>query len=78
MAQTTTRTDLAYLDAAVSLPATAEFALYVAVVMAKWSERQRSRRALRDLDDHLLQDIGVTRQEARVEAARPFWQGQVF
>lgn len=73
MAQTTTRTALAYLDAAVSLPAPAEFALYVAVVLAKWSERRKSRRALGELDDHLLQDIGVTRHQAKLEASRPFW-----
>jgi uncharacterized protein YjiS (DUF1127 family) len=42
-----------------------------------WSARCRERRALRELmalGDHLLEDIGVTRQEALREAAKPFWQ----
>jgi uncharacterized protein YjiS (DUF1127 family) len=37
--------------------------------------RSRQRRALRDIatDDHLLKDIGVSRQEAFREANKPFW-----
>lgn len=33
--------------------------------------RQRAR--LRDLPDHMLRDIGLTAEEARHEADRPFW-----
>ncbi len=33
----------------------------------------RSRRDLRDLDAHILRDIGLTPQEAAAEAARPIW-----
>ena len=33
----------------------------------------RSRRALARIDDHILRDIGLTRQEADAEAARPGW-----
>lgn len=33
----------------------------------------RSRRRLDDLDDHLLQDIGLSRDIARTEARRPVW-----
>jgi uncharacterized protein YjiS (DUF1127 family) len=33
----------------------------------------RSRKALGRLDDHLLRDIGLTRNEAEVEAARTGW-----
>ena len=36
-------------------------------------ERCRQRRALADLDDRLLHDIGITRSEAQREAAKPFW-----
>lgn len=36
--------------------------------------RQAQRRALAGLDDHLLRDIGITRAQARAEAARPFWR----
>ena len=38
------------------------------------SERSRQRQALAELDDHFLKDIGVTRQQVIVEAAKPFWK----
>jgi len=42
----------------------------------RWTERSRQRAALRDLADdrHLLNDLGLTRQEALDEANRPFWE----
>jgi uncharacterized protein YjiS (DUF1127 family) len=33
----------------------------------------RSRRALAALDDEALNDIGLSRQDAKAEAGRPFW-----
>ncbi len=33
----------------------------------------RSRRALAALDDAALQDVGLSRLEARAEVNRPFW-----
>jgi len=38
--------------------------------------RQRQRLALRDLadDPHLLNDLGLTRQQALEEADKPFWR----
>jgi len=42
-----------------------------------WVARRRRRRsltALSELDDHLLKDIGVSRQEAVRECAKWFWQ----
>jgi uncharacterized protein YjiS (DUF1127 family) len=41
---------------------------------ARCSERSRQRQALAELDDHALKDIGVTRQQAVAEAAKPFWK----
>jgi uncharacterized protein YjiS (DUF1127 family) len=38
-----------------------------------WS-RSRERRALAELDDRLLVDIGVTPQQATAEADKPFWK----
>ncbi|PCD76963.1 hypothetical protein CLN94_06615 [Pseudothioclava arenosa] len=35
---------------------------------------RRTRVALRALDAHLLEDIGMTEGEAKRESARPFWQ----
>jgi uncharacterized protein YjiS (DUF1127 family) len=37
-------------------------------------DRRHQRRALRHLDDHLLRDIGISRQEALKEARKPFWR----
>ena len=37
-------------------------------------ERRRGRRALLELDDHLLDDIGITRTQANNAARRWFWQ----
>jgi len=33
----------------------------------------RQRRALAELDDHRLDDLGLTRRDAAREAARPIW-----
>jgi uncharacterized protein YjiS (DUF1127 family) len=38
------------------------------------SERSRQRQALAQLDDDALKDIGVTREQANAEAAKPFWK----
>lgn len=43
----------------------------------QWIERSRQRRQLGelvDLNDYLLRDIGVSLEEARREATKPFWQ----
>ncbi len=37
----------------------------------------RQRRALAEMDDAQLMDIGLTRTEARREAERPFWDAPV-
>ena len=46
--------------------------------IARWIARSRQRRALREIaersDDHLLKDIGVSREEAFREADKPFWR----
>jgi len=42
-----------------------------------WIDRSHQRRFLgeiAELDDHLLQDIGVPRDAAQREAAKPFWR----
>jgi uncharacterized protein YjiS (DUF1127 family) len=39
-----------------------------------WMERSRQRRALAELDDRLLRDVGLTRDDARRECANPFWK----
>jgi uncharacterized protein YjiS (DUF1127 family) len=41
-----------------------------------WAARLRLRKALRDLADdrHLLDDLGLTREQALEEADKPFWR----
>ena len=39
-----------------------------------WNHRRHERRALAELDDHLLRDIGIDRHQAQIEASKPFWQ----
>ena len=44
---------------------------------SRWAlfwRRLATRRALLELDDAQLQDIGLTREQARAEALRPFWR----
>jgi uncharacterized protein YjiS (DUF1127 family) len=37
-------------------------------------QRNRQRRALEGLNDHQLRDIGLTREQVRVEVVRPPWR----
>lgn len=39
----------------------------------RWYDRARQRRQLKHMDARLLDDIGVTRAEADVEARKPGW-----
>ena len=39
-----------------------------------WARRRYDRRALLQLDDHMLRDIGFDRAQAEEMAARPFWR----
>ena len=39
-----------------------------------WRARARSQRELRELSDHLLKDIGLSREVACYEAAKSFWR----
>ncbi|WP_136443559.1 DUF1127 domain-containing protein [Pacificoceanicola onchidii] len=75
MAQAATRDALSFLDAAHPLPPLASLALRFAVVTAKWAQRRRTRKALSQLDPHLLNDVGLNRMSAHREASKMFWQG---
>jgi uncharacterized protein YjiS (DUF1127 family) len=39
-----------------------------------WNQRQRQRRHLAAMDDHMLKDIGVSAADAAREAGKPFWR----
>lgn len=63
------------LNTGQSMPVLAKWALTVAVQLIAWDHRQRSRRALGQLEDHMLRDIGLTSSTAFEEADKPFWKG---
>jgi uncharacterized protein YjiS (DUF1127 family) len=44
-------------------------------LMATWRYRRHARADLGRLDDRMLADIGLTRAEADIEIAKPFWRG---
>ena len=39
-----------------------------------WCSQARSRRALREMSDTMLKDIGLSRADAWRESRKPFWQ----
>jgi uncharacterized protein YjiS (DUF1127 family) len=47
---------------------------WIAAAIRLWRRRTRSRQQLRELNDHLLKDIGLSREAASYEAAKPFWR----
>lgn len=67
-------------DALIRLSTTRRLSPFASVVVrfaalvVTWEMRRRTRRHLVHLDDHLLQDVGLTRNAARTEARRLFWQ----
>lgn len=56
-----------------SLPLGGRMAKRPGRVMQDWAARWATRRALARLDAHLLDDIGLTAQEAQAETVKPFW-----
>jgi len=42
--------------------------------LVRWLDASRSRQSLDQLDEYLLRDIGLTREDARREASKFFWQ----
>ena len=43
-------------------------------LLSAWRRNVGTRRSLETLPDHLLDDIGVSREAALREARKPFWQ----
>lgn len=43
-------------------------------LLFKWQGRARQRRELMQRSDRLLEDIGISRADARREASKPFWR----
>ena len=51
-----------------------DWLLTLPLVVHYLHQRQRGRRELLELDQHLLDDIGLTREQAEEIASRPFWR----
>jgi uncharacterized protein YjiS (DUF1127 family) len=45
-------------------------------MIAIWLNRQQGRQDLSELDDRLLADVGISREDALWEAGKPFWRGE--
>ncbi|MGI3185574.1 DUF1127 domain-containing protein [Nioella aestuarii] len=72
MTQTQTHPALGFLSGRQLTPVSAA-ALRLVVLLVKWEERRHTRKGLKNMDDHLLSDIGISRSEAERElAARPW------
>jgi uncharacterized protein YjiS (DUF1127 family) len=67
-------TALTQLSARSTLPLVSQVAIKVAYLYLVWTQRRRTRNALRDLSDHSLRDIGLTADQARAEADKWFWR----
>jgi uncharacterized protein YjiS (DUF1127 family) len=52
----------------------ARLALRLSGLVDAWTERHRQRRALLELNDHMLKDIGIGRGDAYREGRKPFWR----
>jgi uncharacterized protein YjiS (DUF1127 family) len=46
----------------------------LAGMTAIWFNRRQGRQDLRELDDRLLADVGISREDAVREAGKPFWR----
>ncbi len=46
----------------------------IGATLSGWRQRRVQRASLADLSDHMLRDIGVTRQQALEEIQKPFWR----
>ncbi len=49
-------------------------ALKTANLLILWQRRASARRALAEMDDGMIDDIGLSRQEILLEASKPFWK----
>lgn len=62
------------IQTAQPLPPMSRVAFGVAVAILGWETRKQTRRKLALLDEHLLNDIGLSPAEAEAETEKPFWR----
>ena len=56
------------------LPLLSRILVSLALNIAAWDARRRTRAALARLDGHLLRDIGLGADRAATECTKPFWR----
>ena len=61
------------LIAPMALPPASRLLVGLALILARWDDRVRSRRALSKLDSHMLRDIGLTDVARQAECRKPAW-----
>lgn len=57
-----------------SLPPLSRMLVTLALMVARWDDRSRTRQSLARLDAHLIRDIGLDAAKAAKETAKPFWR----
>jgi uncharacterized protein YjiS (DUF1127 family) len=57
-----------------ALPPLSRLLVTLALTVAAWELRARTRKQLSGLDPHMLRDIGLNEPRARSEAEKPFWR----
>ncbi|MGJ8612442.1 MAG: DUF1127 domain-containing protein [Octadecabacter sp.] len=67
-------TQMQILNNAQHLPMVARWSMAFAVTVTKWDTNYRTRKHLRNMPAHMLNDIGLDTATARAEASKPFWQ----
>ncbi|WNJ98976.1 DUF1127 domain-containing protein [Thalassospiraceae bacterium LMO-JJ14] len=55
-------------------PALAEAAMAHFVTQCEWQQRAEMRARMARLDDRMLDDVGLNREQVDAEAAKPFWK----
>ena len=56
------------------LPPLSRVLFWLAVTVATWQLRRRTRKSLGCLSPHLLADIGIDQSDAEIEIAKRFWR----
>jgi uncharacterized protein YjiS (DUF1127 family) len=67
-------TQLTFLADQARIPSAARLFLVAAVTVVKWDRYHKTRKSLKRLERHQLEDVGLCRQSADFEAAKPFWK----
>lgn len=55
-------------------PAMAEAAIAHFQLMCEWQRRAEMRARMTRLDDRMLDDVGLSREQVESEAKKPFWK----